>query len=198
MIMTLQKIRKPTRVSIDADDIAQKIEHLGYYKEFFDRNHLALVMKIHEYKENSHLWNEDDPVDGAKFDEFKIEFARHLHNYLMSLYSLKEKTLATVNNLNKKYGDRVVKDKDYDDKIEFFKVNEYFGFLNRLRNAFTHGSTNEGLELIEFHDGYICIGVGNGGIEPILKSYAESVDKFYQWIVEELGHAIGKDVDANL
>ena len=184
--MFMQAVK--ARALVGAKEIARKIEHLGYYKEFFDRNHLALVMAVHEYKENPHLWNESDPVDKAKFDEFKIEFARHLHNYLMSLYSLKEKTLAVVNNLNKKYGS-VVEDEEYDEKIDGFRVNEYFGFLNSLRNAFTHGCTNEGLELIEFHDGYISVGIGEKGIEPVIKSYRESVDKFYWWIIGELESA---------
>jgi len=185
--MNMQELKK---CPVDAGEIAQKIEHLGFYKEFFDRNHLGLVMMIYEYKENPHLWNEDDPVDRAKFSEFKIEFARHLHNYLMSLYSLKEKTLATVNNLNKKYSGLVVKDEDYDEMIEEYRVREYFGFLNSLRNSFTHGCRNEGLEQIEFHDGYISVGKGNGPLEPILKSYAVSVDKFYQWIIGELEAAL--------
>ncbi len=170
-------------------EIHWRLEHLNYYKSFFDSNYIDLLKKIYEYKENlSYFWGLK--IDGTRnLDNFMIEFARYLHNYLMSLSSLKNKTSGLRNHLNKNFGLKI-SDDNYNKKLEEYKIKEFYDFLIELRHAFTHKIKNEGfLQLLFNYDPKNKIGkvlVGEKELENLIKDYKSSTDKFIKWFFNQI------------
>ena len=175
-----------------------KIKNLYYYKSFFDSNFLDLLKKIYKYKSNlSYYWAIKS--DGSRnLDEFISELARYLHNYLMSLFSLKDKTIALRNHLIKKF-ELKLPEIEYQSKLKEYMVDEHYEFLIKLRHSFTHGIEQEGLDQLTFrldgkdNSGHIII--ENKKVEKLITEYKESTDKFYDWFFETLKTFYSKDID---
>ena len=174
-----------------------KVKNLNDYKKFFDNNFLDLLKKIYEYKNNlTYFWA--IKIDGSRnLDDFISDLARHLHNYLMSLYSLKDKTIGLRNHLIKKY-DLNLPEVKYQSKLIEYKVDEHYDFLIELRHSFTHGIEKEGLSQITFN---LDIKQNSGGIlvgekrlEKIITEYKKSTDQFYKWFFEEIQLFYSEDI----
>jgi len=178
--------------------IHAKLRQLNTYKIFYDRNLIDLANKIKEYKENKNsLWR---LKYGGKreLDDFMIDFLRYLHNFLMSLYSLKEKTISLRNHLNKRYGD-VIPEVDYSKKLHEFKIEEYAGFLENLRRDFAHGIEDEGTAQISFsydlmrNDTYILL--NKKDLTKILYEYNKGVNNFYEWFSKRLYNIFSFEIE---
>lgn len=178
--------------------IHQHLKMIEFYKYFFDRNYLDLLKKIYEYKENlSYLFAIKS--DGSRnLDDFKKELARFLHNYLMSLFSLKDKTMALRNNINNNFNKKI-SEEEYTNKLIEFKVDEYSSFLKNLRHEFTHGTKKEGLDKLVFsYDLINSLGdiyVGDESIVKVIKNYNSSVNQFYNWLFNLLKDKFSEEFD---
>lgn len=168
--------------------IGWKIHHIlkmiEYYKYFFDQNYLDLLIKIFEYKENlSYLYAIKE--DGTRnLDDFNKELSKDLHNYLMSLFSLRDKTIGSRNHINNNFGKKISED-EYSNKLNEFKVDEYSDFLKNLRHDFTHGTEEDGLTKLSFVFDFINsrgdIFIGDKSMAAVIMSYNNSINQFYNW-----------------
>lgn len=174
-----------------------KIKNLYYYKSFFDNNFLDLLKKIYEYKGDLiYYWA--IKIDGSRnLDDYIKELARYLHNYLMSLYSLKDKTIGLRNHLINRY-ELNLTEVEYQSKIKEYKVDEHYDFLIKLRHSFTHGTEKEGLTQLTFRlDGKQNTGdiiVGEKKLEKLITDYKKSTNKFYEWFFKEIQTFYSEDI----
>ena len=78
----------------------------------------------------------------------KIELIRCLHNYLMSIYSLREKADGWKEHLNK--GDKdFISEEKYKKTLQKLKVEKRYNQLRRIRNNFAHKRDIEGFRQID-------------------------------------------------
>jgi len=164
--------------------IHENLKIIEYYKYFFDQNYLDLLTKIYEYKENlSYLYAMK--IDGTRnLDDFLKELSKDLHNYLLSLVSLINKTMGLRNHINKNY-DKKISEEDYSSKLNKFKVDEHSNFLKNLRHDFTHKTKEEGLtKLVFVFDPKNMRGdifIGELSMAKVIMSYNDSMNQFYNW-----------------
>lgn len=174
-----------------------KIKNLYYYKSFFDNNFLDLLKKIYEYKSNlTYYWA--IKIDGSRnLDDYIKDLARYLHNYLMSLYSLKDKTIGLKNHLVNNY-ELKQSEGEYISKLKKYKVDEHYDFLINLRHSFTHGVEKEGLTQLTFRlDGKQDTGdilVGEKKLDKIITDYKKSTDYFYEWFFDTIQTFYTEDI----
>jgi len=160
------------------------LKTLEFYKYFFDQNYLELLLKIFEYKENlSYLYAFKQ--DGKRnLDYFVKELARYLHNYLMSFYSLLEKTRGTKNHINKRFKTKI-SDEEYTKKLNEYKTDEYSKFLNKCRKDFAHKTKDEGLSQLSFDFDFKNVRgdiyVGDKSLAEVIMNYNDSINQFYNW-----------------
>ena len=175
-----------------------KLRQMNTYKIIYDRNLIDLANKIKDYKENkSSLWR---LKYGGKrdLDDFMIDFLRYFHNYLMSLYSLKEKSISLRNHINKRYG-VIIPEEEYTKKLQEFKIDEYAGFLEKVRRDFTHGIEHEGTAQISFlydfmkDDTFILI--KNKDLTKILYKYNKGVENFFKWFSKKLYYTFSYEIE---
>lgn len=175
-----------------------KLRQLDTYMKIYEHNLIDLANKIKEYKEKKNsLWILRN--DGKRdLDYFMIEFMRYLHNFLMSLYSLKEKSISLKKHINKRYGD-IVSKAEYSKKLQEYKIDEYATYLEKLRRDFTHGIKNEGTAQVTFsynlgmNETYILI--NDKDLTIILYEYNIGVKKFYEWFSAKLYNVFSKEIE---
>ncbi len=164
--------------------IHQVLKMIEYYKYFFDQNYLDLLIKIFEYKENLSYFYAIKKDGTRNLDDFYKELAKTLHNYLMSLFSLKDKTIGSRNHINNNY-DKKISENDYLSKLNEFRVDEYFEFLRNLRHDFTHGTEEDGLSKLSFvfdlKNSRGDIFIGDKSMVKVIMSYNNSINQFYNW-----------------
>lgn len=187
--------------------ITERLIEISTYRYFLDKNFESLLKIIKYYEVNwSDLWayTNVQALERKKFDDYQLEFVRMLHNYLMSFYSLKDKTMGLRNHINKKYDNRLSND-EYTSKISEFKVDKYLKLLSDLRNDFTHGIQNEGLLLVEFsirqesnstkEIAEIFIRNPKTEIKKVIINYYESSNRFYSWFISNINQKFSKEIE---
>lgn len=183
----------------------RKIDDLNIYKYFLERNHQKLINQIEYYEKNlNKIWVIED---GRKknFDIYTIEFLRVLYNYLMSIYSLYDKTKSWRDYLDNQY-DEIITKNGYYEKLAELDIGNTYNFLRELRNDFTH-TTASGFKHIEFSftksrtdDGvktipYIIFKKINKEVKDITTTYNKAIGEFNHWFIEILKDLFPKDME---
>ncbi len=182
--------------------IGWKIHHVlkmvEYYKYFFDQNYLDLLIKIFDYKENlSYLYAIKE--DGTRnLDDFNKDLSKFLHNYLMSLFSLRDKTIASRNHINNNF-EKKISEAEYSNKLNEFRVDEYFEFLKQIRHDFTHGTEEDGLSKLSFvfdlKNSRGDIFIGDKSMVEVIMSYNDSINQFYNWFFTSITNMFSNEFD---
>lgn len=187
-------------------EIHQKLRGLNHTKIIFNRNYFWLV-QLEKYlagnMEIIELRNHD------KLDDFQIEFARHLHNYLASVKSLIDHTrvLKKKLSLDEKFEEK------YKEQQKTLLGTDTITFIQQLREYVQHyellptgvevlinDNDKEKITLIlttsslkEFSNWkaaslrVLQTCSKNVDIFILLKEYQISVEKFYKWFYDEMG-----------
>lgn len=187
-------------------DIHLRLRGLNHTKEILNRNYfwlLQLNKYIPQHMEVLHLANR------GKLDDFHIEFARHLHNYLSSVKSLVDHTRV----LKKKLNLSTEFEHLYEEQRKLFLGTDTVAFIQQLREFTQHYELlPSGIEVQISDDGNsekIILTLSTPGllefsnwnaaskrimqahpkiinIFKLIEEYQTSVNEFYKWFYTEM------------
>lgn len=200
-----------------AEDIIQEYENsfgvklykmmdeLNSYYYFLERNYQKLINQIKYYEKNlDKIWLIEDR-SRRNFDIYTIEFMRVLYNYLMSIYSLYDKTKSWRDYLNNQFNE-IITNNGYYEKLAELDIGNTYNFLRDLRNDFTH-KTASGFKHIKFsftksrtEHGiktvpYIKFKELNKEVKHIVTSYNKAIGEFHYWFTKILKDLFPEDIE---
>lgn len=118
------------REALKGFKIMVKIRHLGISQYTVNRNYSELLQLFESYSKDSSIWG---MRNRPKLNALSREFMRLMHNYLSSIYSLIQHTIAFRNNLNiSAFND------EYDTEINKINSNPCVSFIRDLRTFAQH------------------------------------------------------------